>query len=54
MNYELRITNYGAVNLEKRRGDREMGRMGDWEIGHLCDRMSCVFAALREGERVNR
>jgi len=45
-NYKLRITG----SLEKRQGDREMGRMGDWEIGQLCDKMSCVFASLREGE----
>jgi len=36
--------------LEKRRGDREMGRISDWEIGRLCDKMSCVFASLREGD----
>jgi len=23
--------------------------MGDWEIGRLCSKMSCVFASLREG-----
>ena len=30
MNYELRITNYGAVNLEKRRGDLASLREDDW------------------------
>jgi len=24
--------------------------MGDWAIGRLCDKMSCIFASLREGD----
>jgi len=30
-------------------GEWVNGRLGDWEIGRLCSKMSCVFASLREG-----
>ena len=30
-------------------GEWVNGRLGDWEIGRLCNKMSCVFASLREG-----
>ena len=41
----LLSTNYGTGSLEKRRGDGEIGQLGD--------KMSCIFASLREDEGAN-